>query len=352
MPFLPFVLLVAWQAISRSASFALAWATALFFGQVPGNKGRILSIMALVSAAWVAVAVGFGLPLAIGFVLERAAVVPRNFDVATPQVWVLVAAMALTPPAIAALSEWGEFNGSRSLAGWLRKLPMSYPGTASLGAAVLQMVVVTPFLIADRVRRRRRLLQVSVVLEHTSPADLSKPVLEALRTLGRGGFRTTPLTGPISWPLRTSGLAVRHLLGRVVRGDPILLEGGDLRVIVYATNVAILGGEVEAYRARAAVERELAFGQAFLTWSPDSQALEEQLRRWYRAHRRDGAGRDGELDQLQGRIDAAPVASDEWNLLYRLRLQLEREAQDGNTVGPNGSPSARAEERHVVTATR
>ena len=123
-------------------------------------------------------------------------------------------------------------------------------------------------------------------------------------------------------------------------------------MIVYATNVAILGGEVEAYRARAAVERELAFGQAFLTWSPDSQALEEQLRRWYRAHRRDGAGRDGELDQLQGRIDAAPVASDEWNLLYRLRLQLEREAQDGNTVGPNGSASARAEERHVVTATR
>ena len=163
MPFLPFVLLVAWQAISRSASFALAWATALFFGQVPGNKGRILSIMALVSAAWVAVAVGFGLPLAIGFVLERAAVVPRNFDVATPQAWVLVAAMALTPPAIAALSEWGEFNGWRSLGGWLRKLPMSYPGTASLGAAVLQMVVVTPFLIADRVRRRRRLLQVSVV---------------------------------------------------------------------------------------------------------------------------------------------------------------------------------------------
>ena len=31
MPFLPFVLLLAWQAISKSASFALGWATAIYF---------------------------------------------------------------------------------------------------------------------------------------------------------------------------------------------------------------------------------------------------------------------------------------------------------------------------------
>ena len=40
MPFLPVVLVLAWQALSKSASFALGWATAIYFGQVPGRQGR------------------------------------------------------------------------------------------------------------------------------------------------------------------------------------------------------------------------------------------------------------------------------------------------------------------------
>jgi hypothetical protein len=47
------------------------------------------------------------------------------------------------------------------------------------------------------------------------------------------------------------------------------------------------------------------------------------LRRLYEA--RDGrASLDHELEHLQHRI--APLDSDEWNLLYRLRLQVERAA--------------------------
>ena len=34
------------------------------------------------------------------------------------------------------------------------------------------------------------------------------------------------------------------------------------------------------------------------------------------------------LDRIQHRIDAAPLAVDEWNLLYRLRLQVELRADE------------------------
>ena len=33
-----------------------------------------------------------------------------------------------------------------------------------------------------------------------------------------------------------------------------------------------------------------------------------------------------ELDTVQERIDREPIAIDEWNLLYRKRLQIERQA--------------------------
>ena len=66
MPFLPVVLLVAFQAVSKAATFVLGWATALYFGQVPGRQGRILSVISLLAAAWIVVLVGFAVPLLVG----------------------------------------------------------------------------------------------------------------------------------------------------------------------------------------------------------------------------------------------------------------------------------------------
>lgn len=326
MPFLPFVLLIAWQATARCASFALRWATSLFFGQVPGNRGYLLSVMALVAVAWVVVLVGFGLPLGTGFVAERAGWVSRNFDLGAFEVWALVAAIGLAPPILAGVAEFAAFDGRRSLPGWLRRVPVSYPATASLGISVLQMLVIAPFLVLSRVRRNYRLVQVPLVLQDEGSAGgLSGPIADALGSLGIGGFERRPLSGAISWPLRTVGYAARHLLGRMVHNDPVLISGDDLQVVVYAAGVGILGPQAEAYRARAAIEKQLAFTHAYLSWSPESQAFEDALRRLY--EERDGRGSlERRLDRLQERIDAAPLDSDEWNLLYRLRLQVEREA--------------------------
>jgi hypothetical protein len=122
------------------------------------------------------------------------------------------------------------------------------------------------------------------------------------------------------------GYAARHLLGAFVRGEPVRVRADGLELYTYATNVAIVGKEGAAHRARAALERELALGVAYLTWSERSQAFEDELMRI-----QDDADADLEtllarLDRLQERIDSAPITSDEWNVLYRLRLQLEREA--------------------------
>jgi hypothetical protein len=319
------VLLLAWHAISRSATLALSWATALFFGSVPGNKGNVLSIMALVSTAWVILLVGFGGPMLVGWILELLGVIDRSFDLPFLPVWGLIAALVAAPPIVAALAEVGHLDGDPSLGRWLSRVPVSYPATLSLGAAVLQMVVITPFLLVKRWRQSQRLLQVPLVLQDPgSSRGLAEPVLDALETLDGDSFERQPLTGPISWPLRTVGFAVRHLLGRIIRGDPVVIRSDSLQVIVYATNVGILGEQEQAHRARAAIEKRLAFTHAFLTWSPDAQQFEERLRELYRSG--GGNGVRSRYEALQGEIDAASLTSDEWNLLYRLRLQLEREA--------------------------
>ncbi len=135
-------------------------------------------------------------------------------------------------------------------------------------------------------------------------------------------------TGPKSWPLRTMGYAARHLLGAIVRGEPMRFAVDDLEILAHATNVSILGPKEDAYRVRAAMQRELAFGNAYLTWNDDAQAFEDELLEIHESTDGDVDATRRRLDEVQERMDVASLNSEEWNVLYRLRLQLEKVAQE------------------------
>ncbi|MEP6681054.1 MAG: hypothetical protein ABJB65_06200 [Chloroflexota bacterium] len=326
MPFLPLVLLLVGQALSRSASFALGWATALFFGQIPGNKGRMVSVISLISVAWVALVAGFAVPLLVGAVADALGVVSRNFDVRSEHALGIGLAIGLVPPVVAGVAELAGFEGQRSAMRWLRRVPVSYSAVASLGVSVLQMLLLAPVIMLVRLRQGRVVLQVPLLLRPGgSQEKLSEAVAAALRGLHAGKVERGRVEGPLAWPLRTVGYAARNLLGAVVRGDPVHLRADGLELFAYGTDVAVLGKEEAAYPARAAIERELALGGAYLTWSQQSQALEDELIRIHAA-RGDRASLAKQLDRLRERIDAAPITSDEWNVLDRLRLQLAQEA--------------------------
>jgi hypothetical protein len=253
----------------------------------------------------------------------------------------LSAAVVLVPPAIAATAVWAELPEGRSFDAWLRQLPTCYPAAASLGLAVLEMVAFTPFLLVQRWRRKRVLLQLPLVMrERADPGELPDALREALATIGLPHIDVAEAKGPRSWPLRTVAYASRHLLGAVVRGEPIEVRSDGLEILAYATNVAIMGRQADAQRARAALQRELAFRDAYQTWSEDAQRFEAELTALHdRAADLDQAGLATAIDALQGRIDCASLNSEEWNILYRLRLQLEIQAlhsskgADGRNAG-------------------
>lgn len=324
MPFLPFVLLLAWQAISRSASFALGWATALYFGQVPGRQGRMLAVASLIAAAWVILVVGFGVPILAGALLESAGVIERNFDVEFLTYVGLVAGVVLTPPGIAAITVWGEFHEDRSIGQWLRLVPVSYPASAMLGAAVLQMVAFTPVLLFQRWRQKRKFVQLSLVMrEGTDDHDLVDGVREALSSVGFSDVEIGEATGPKAWPMRTVGFAVKHLLGAVVRGEPMRLATDDLEIFAYATTISVQGPLETTYRVRAAIERKLGFMDSYLTWNDEAHELEDDLIDAHRTADGDIEAFMRRLDRIQERMDTASLNGEEWEVLYRRRLQVE-----------------------------
>ena len=104
------------------------------------------------------------------------------------------------------------------------------------------------------------------------------------------------------------------------------LADDGLEILAYATNVSIQGPKEEAYRVRAAMERELAFRNAYLTWNEEAQGFEDELQRIHESANGDLAGlRAGSTRSRRGSTSPASTC-EEWNVLYRLRLQLEQEA--------------------------
>ena len=334
MPFLPFVLLIAWQALSRSASFALGWATALYFGQVPGRQGRMLSVVSLIAAGWVVVIIGFAIPIFGGALLEATGVIEENFDVQFIHYAGLVAAIVLVPPVIAGITVWGEFHDERSFGTWLRLVPVSYPATAMLGASVLQMVAFTPYLLFLRWRRKRKFVQVSLVpREGTDDDAMVESLRDALRSIGIEDVSVAEASGPKVWPMRTLGYASEHLLGAVVRGDPMRLAAGEIEIYAYATNISIQGPKEDAYRVRAAVERRLGFGEAYLTWNDEAQQIEAALLAAHEAADGDIESLRARLDEIQDAMDTESLNGEEWNILYRRRLQIELAARTPDDEG-------------------
>jgi hypothetical protein len=328
VPFLPFVLLLAWQALSRSASFALGWATSLYFGQVPGRQGRMLSVVSLVAAGWVILVIGFAVPILAGAGLEAAGVIGENFDVEFIHYAGLTAGVLLAPPVIAAIAVWGEFHDDRSIGTWLRLVPMSYPSTAMLGASVLLMVLFTPALLFQRWRRKRKYVQISLVMrEGTDDDDMVEALRDALSSIGIDNVEVAEASGPKAWPLRTVGFATEHLLGAVVRGDPMRLEAGEIEIYAYATTISIQGPNEDTYRVRAGIERKLGFHDAYLTWNDEAQDIEAELLTAHDEADGDVEALRARLDEIQAEMDTASLNSEEWNVLYRRRLQIELAAR-------------------------
>ena len=162
----------------------------------------------------------------------------------------------------------------------------------------------------------------------TDDDALQEAVSASLRTMGVDRLRVEEARGLMAWPLRTVGFATTHLLGAVVRGSPVHLTARELRIYAYATNVSIIGPRPKGCTARAALEREVPFHGAHSPGRTTRSASRQMLEagRPATASRRCG----GASDRIQERIDAVPLAVDEWNVLYRLRLRSSSEPTRGS----------------------
>ena len=327
MPFFP--LFIVWQVFGKSSTFALGWATSMFFGQIPGNKGRVVSAASVLSLAWVLLLLFVGPVLvasiaadALGWIdLDRMDFIKLD-DVLMPLLGLL-----FLPPLITLMAELSRFHEQVSVRRWVSRVPLSYPIALSLGTGLLLMLVITPVLQLRRVREGRATQHLPLLVKEGRFEQLVSDIEQWLEEITGSKVEREEYRGVASWPLRVLRFAAARLLGSVVADAPVRLRAGDAEVALFATDLSVTAPRDGVYRLRAALHKRLALTEAFLTWSEVPQRFEAELMELHAA-KLPLDERIAALERLQDEIDAARTKSDEWDVLYRLRLQVERDAYE------------------------
>ena len=142
------------------------------------------------------------------------------------------------------------------------------------------------------------------------------------------------------------------------------LRGDDLDVLIYPMDILIAGQPHAVARARAAMASRLTTSAAHLTVSAEAQAIEDRLAALarpkdghdHRARFDDAAA--AEFAAIDERLASMDVSYEEWEVLYRQRLQVERDLRagamagegvlGGNASGPSGAAVAVATVGRII----
>jgi hypothetical protein len=306
---------------------ALGWATTLLFGRVPASRQIALLAITFGSVIWAVLLVGVIVPDVGTFLLLF---VPSQDIV--PEVVIRAAMLvgALVVPGVVGflilwLSPAADRRGKAAIASVLR----GYPVTALLAALLVFLAGLAIYRKAWSLARRWTDAHVPLVVEPGHYEDVARDLDDAL---SQAGLDVTPrpapsvMSRPAKWLARVAGRESAAL----VPDHMVQLHGPDLNVLVYPMDLLISGKASHVMRARAAMASRLTTSAAHLTVSAEAQGIEDRLTRLA-----GGATPDAEpvfddaaavdLAAIDHLLATVQIPYDEWEVLYRQRLQVERD---------------------------
>ena len=316
----------------------LGWATLLLFGKVPQSRQVLLLVIVFGSLLWVALVIGIAWP-PVGTLLVASVPMSDQVDPNWVRTGMLVGALAV-PVAIGLAAALVSSDTTKRGPGALISAGLrGYPFAVTL---TIMLALLAAVGIARKVGSLKRKWQDSHIPIMVKPGAYDVVLEDVERTLDDAGLDVEPrdagilLSGP---PKLLDKIAGRGL-GDLVPDRLMLLTGDDIEVLVYPSDLAISGSGANVARARAALASRVSNAPAYLTTSAEAQKVEDEL-----DEIRDG-GRHAPPEQtlahlstIDKKLARLEVPFDEWQVLYRLRLQLERDARaaldhDETTLAP------------------
>jgi hypothetical protein len=328
----------------RILTTTLGWAGVLLFGRVRKDRQVILAAITFGSVVWAALLVGVIVP-DVGTFLLAFVPVPDFVDPLWVRIAMLVAA-ALLPLVVGGailllLDSADRPKGKDALTLVLR----GYLVTAALALTLVFLAVIGTVRKARVLAKRWSDAHIPAVVR---PGSYERVVADLERALDDADLSVTSRDAPAV--LAVPGRMLASVAGRHFRSlvpDRVKqLTGSGIEVLVHQSDIAISGGKGEVARARAAIASRLTSTAVYRTTSAEAQAIERRLEEL--AH--DPSQAWAELRSIDEELATIELDADEWEVLYRIRLQVERDLLTGRPVGTAPGPAGDSGPRRLPEA--
>jgi hypothetical protein len=299
------------RQLGRVLTVAFNWATTVLFGRVPQDRQLYLSGMALTALLWPIVLAGIAFPSFATFLLGFFTVP----DWLNPWVRLAMLALAIVLPLVnGALSARLPDENSRPRGRALvTPLLRGYPNSLALFVVLLWMMVVAPLGQIRALFKRWEAAHVPIAVK---PRGYDTVVQDLAGALDRAGIKVTRQRA--HWAYELPGKILAVLGGESVRAlVPVQLAelvGDGFEMTLHPMDLSLLGRKKTLAHARAAIVRELTFTEAYQTWSKEAQAIEDRLI--------EAARGEDDLDAIGTELNGRDFDFEEWEILYRLLLQV------------------------------
>ena len=343
---------------SRILTTTLGWASTMLFGRVPGSRQILLLGITFGSVIWVVLLVGVIVPDVGAFLLL---LVPPQSLVSNGVIRLLMlVGVVVAPAVIGAMTLLLAESGRRTARDIAEAVARGYPLTMLLSLLLLFLAGLAVWRKSVSLSRRWTDAHVPMVVK---PGRYEQVARDIDAALSDAGLDLAPAAAPKSmslpakWLIAVAGRASSTLVpDRMVR-----LCGPDLDILIYPMDVLISGRSRDVIRSRAAIASRLTTSAAHLTVSAEAQAIEDRL-----ATLAVGEGRDvparfdaavaTELAAIDRELARIEIPYEEWEVLFRQRLQVERDLRAkvmaGEAVLGAGSPTEGPAEAMVTSISR
>ena len=316
------------RAAGKLLGSALGWASSLLFGRVPRSHQIFVSLLMGGSLLWVVLIVATLVPGVASFLLD-ATPHPAFIGIALVR-FVILFGLLFLPVGVGLAGYLVPSKEERptGLAAVLELLK-GYPVALLMAGILIFLGAIGVIRKIDSARRGWSDVHVPIVAK---PGGYDAMVADLQVALANAGLPVTPNDAP--WVLSVPGRLLAKAAGGNVRSlvpDRLVeLKAPGVEISVYPYDISISGERLPRTRARAAILGEFASTSSHLTTSAEAQSVEDRLERLATGPARPvrvlPAATQKELDAVDRSLLELDISTDEWDILYRLRLQVERDA--------------------------
>lgn len=297
------------RQLGKILNVAFGWATTALFGRVPKDKAMYLSGMALCALVWPVVVVSIVWPKVGAFLLAFVTLPDWAEPWLRPVMLLLAVVLPLAVGVLGSRLESPPPSGAALLGAAVR----GYPTSIGLFVVLVWMLLLAPLTRLIAIARRRESEHIAIAVK---PGAYDTVVRDLQQALGRAGIAVTP--GRAHWTFEVPGRVLAVFGGprvrRLVPERLTVLRGGGVEIVVHPMDLALQAPREQLARARSAITRELTFTEAHQTWTKEAQEIEDALARAARG--------EEDLDAITRRIASIALDREQWEILYRLLLQV------------------------------